>query len=160
MSARGTNPDPGAGPAAGPVPLSAAQRSASAAIDPVAVASDLLALCAIPSVTGHETAARDHLARSLAAIDLDVHSWDADPGVLAADPAFPGMEVPRTALPLVAGTLRGARPGRRLLLVAHTDVVPPGDTATWTTPPFSPTVRDGHVFGRGACDMKLSLIHI
>ena len=66
--------------------------------------------------------------------------------------------VPRTALPLVAGTLRGAQPGRRLLLVAHTDVVPPGDPATWTTPPFSPTVRDGHVFGRGACDMKGGLV--
>ena len=158
MSARGTDPDPGAGPAAGPVPLSAAQRNASAAIDPAAVASELLALCAIPSVTGHETDARDHLARTLEAIDLDVHAWDADPGVLATDPAFPGMEVPRTALPLVAGTLRGAQPGRRLLLVAHTDVVPPGDPATWTTPPFSPTVRDGHVFGRGACDMKGGLV--
>ena len=91
MSARGTDPDPGAGPDAGPVPLSAAQRSASAAIDPAAVASDLLSLCAIPSVTGHETDARDHLARTLEAIDLDVHAWDADPGVLATDPAFPCM---------------------------------------------------------------------
>jgi acetylornithine deacetylase len=36
----------------------------------------------------------------------------------------------------------------------HTDVVPPGDRATWSLDPFRPEVRGGRVFGRGACDMK------
>ncbi len=85
----------------------AAEQAAADAVNPAAVHDDLLALCAIPSVTGAETAARDHLARILEADRLDVHTWDADPIALAADPAFPGMEVPRTTLPLVAGTLRG-----------------------------------------------------
>ncbi len=35
----------------------------------------------------------------------------------------------------------------------HTDVVPPGD-AGWSVPPFAAEVRDGVLFGRGACDMK------
>ena len=35
----------------------------------------------------------------------------------------------------------------------HTDVVPPGDAA-WSVPPFSATVRDGMLIGRGAADMK------
>ncbi len=135
-----------------------AERAAADAVDPAAIHDDLLALCAIPSVTGAETAARDHLARMLEADRLDVQAWDADPIALAADPAFPGMEVPRTTLPLVAGTLRGQRPGRRLLLVAHTDVVPSGDPTTWTTPSFAPEVRDGLVFGRGTCDMKGGLV--
>ncbi len=150
-------------PAAGdrqadPVRLRPSQRLAAGAVDPAAVAEDLLALCAIPSVTGDETAARDHLARALERAGLGVHAWDEDPAALATDPAFPGMEVPRTVLPLVAGTLRGVLPGKRLLLVAHTDVVPPGDPATWTTPPFAPEVRDGCVVGRGACDMKGGLV--
>jgi succinyl-diaminopimelate desuccinylase len=39
----------------------------------------------------------------------------------------------------------------------HADVVPPGDEALWTHPPFAAEVADGIVFGRGACDMKGSL---
>ncbi len=36
----------------------------------------------------------------------------------------------------------------------HTDVVPVGDRAAWTVDPFGGTIRDGQVWGRGACDMK------
>lgn len=39
----------------------------------------------------------------------------------------------------------------------HTDVVPTGDVKNWTTPPFEPVIKDGHIFGRGAADMKGSL---
>lgn len=36
----------------------------------------------------------------------------------------------------------------------HTDVVPPGDPASWTHPPFSGVEIDGTIWGRGATDMK------
>ena len=36
----------------------------------------------------------------------------------------------------------------------HTDVVPVGDSAAWTVDPFGGEIRDGRVWGRGACDMK------
>jgi succinyl-diaminopimelate desuccinylase len=39
----------------------------------------------------------------------------------------------------------------------HTDVVPAGRLDQWHTPPFEPTVIDGHLHGRGAADMKGSL---
>ena len=41
-----------------------------------------------------------------------------------------------------------------LLYCGHTDVVPPGDLARWTDDPFAAAVRDGVLYGRGACDMK------
>lgn len=39
----------------------------------------------------------------------------------------------------------------------HTDVVPPGDLGAWSSDPFTPTVRDGRLYARGAADMKGSL---
>jgi succinyl-diaminopimelate desuccinylase len=36
----------------------------------------------------------------------------------------------------------------------HTDVVPPGDEASWRHPPFAGVIEDGVLFGRGASDMK------
>jgi succinyl-diaminopimelate desuccinylase len=36
----------------------------------------------------------------------------------------------------------------------HTDVVPPGPRDHWDSDPFTPAVRDGKLYGRGACDMK------
>ncbi|HSM19299.1 MAG TPA: succinyl-diaminopimelate desuccinylase [Hyphomicrobiales bacterium] len=39
----------------------------------------------------------------------------------------------------------------------HADVVPPGDDALWSHPPFAAEIADGMVYGRGACDMKGSL---
>jgi len=44
--------------------------------------------------------------------------------------------------------------GRHLLFAGHTDVVPPGDAATWTHPPFGAQIVDGTIYGRGAADMK------
>lgn len=54
--------------------------------------------------------------------------------------------------------VRRGRPGSKLLVFAgHTDVVPTGPLAQWTSDPFVPTHRDGKLFGRGAADMKTSI---
>ncbi len=44
-----------------------------------------------------------------------------------------------------------------LCFAGHTDVVPTGPLAQWTSPPFEPQIRDGMLYGRGAADMKGSL---
>jgi succinyl-diaminopimelate desuccinylase len=41
-----------------------------------------------------------------------------------------------------------------LIFVGHTDVVPSGPTSEWDSMPFSPTLRNGCLYGRGAADMK------
>ena len=53
-----------------------------------------------------------------------------------------------------------ARRGTRsplVCLAGHTDVVPTGPLEEWTSDPFTPTARDGYLYGRGAADMKASL---
>jgi len=64
--------------------------------------------------------------------------------LLGADPA---------RLNFVARLKSAAPKHRPLLLIAHSDVVP-APPAGWTVPPFSATVRDGFVYGRGALDDK------
>ncbi|MFC5512875.1 succinyl-diaminopimelate desuccinylase [Massilia jejuensis] len=43
------------------------------------------------------------------------------------------------------------------VFAGHTDVVPTGPVHQWASDPFTPTVRDGKLYGRGAADMKTSL---
>ena len=52
---------------------------------------------------------------------------------------------------------RGSRPGPTLAFAGHTDVVPTGPLAQWTSDPFVPSHRGGLLYGRGAADMKSSI---
>ncbi len=119
---------------------------------------DLEELIAIPSITGHEGAIQDRLAEMLAGDGLAVERFDGDLTALATDLRFPGTEVEHEGLPVVVGRFDTGLPGPTIMLDAHVDVVPPGDPATWSTPAFVPAVRDGNVYGRGACDMKGGLV--
>jgi len=51
---------------------------------------------------------------------------------------------------------RGSQ-GPLFCFAGHTDVVPPGPLDQWRSAPFEPEIRDGMLYGRGACDMKGSL---
>ena len=46
---------------------------------------------------------------------------------------------------------------KTIAFAGHTDVVPSGPLAQWSSDPFTPTHRDGRLYGRGASDMKASL---
>lgn len=54
--------------------------------------------------------------------------------------------------------LYGNQAGPTLMFEGHTDVVTEGDPSLWSDPPFSATIRDGRIYGRGANDMKAGLV--
>jgi len=138
--------------------LSPSERAVLGHLDEDALVESLARLVRIPSLGGTdaEVEVQDAAARMLGDLDADVDRWDIDLEDLAADPWFPGVEVPRTQAVGVVGTIgeaRSERPG--LVLQGHLDVVPPGDPESWLgMDPFSAEVRDGALYGRGACDMK------
>jgi acetylornithine deacetylase len=124
-------------------------------IDRERLIDDLQTLVRIPSVTGAEEVIADHAAGLLQELGLTVEVVRPDLAAHRADPAWPGEEMDRSSLPVVIG--RAGPPGAagpRLILSGHLDVVPAGDPATWTADPWAGDVRDGSLYGRGACEMK------
>lgn len=122
-------------------------------IDRERLVDDLRALIRIPSITGSEEVVAAWGAEALRGLGLSVETVRPDLAAVRADPAWPGEETSRTSLPVVIGRI-GAAGGRRIVLSGHLDVVPPGDPGTWTADPWGAEIRDGSVYGRGACDMK------
>jgi succinyl-diaminopimelate desuccinylase len=59
--------------------------------------------------------------------------------------------------PSVAAVLGDRGGATRLVLNGHMDTVPIDDAAEWTVEPFGGQVKDGLLYGRGACDMKAGL---
>ena len=57
----------------------------------------------------------------------------------------------------VIGCVRGARPGPRVLFDGHMDTVPVTDPEKWAHPPFSASIHDNRMYGRGTSDMKGAL---
>jgi len=118
----------------------------------VAIAAELLAF---ESCGGREVPIQAHIAQLYRAHGLEVDAWEIDLAELERHPAF-GAELSRERALGVTGRW-GSGQGPTLILNGHVDVVPAGDEARWSVPPFQATVRDGRLWGRGAVDMKGSL---
>ena len=99
----------------------------------------LTALVRAPSVTPDVGLALDIVDQALAAAGFSVER-----------PVFHD-----TGTPDVENLFAAAGSGpRHLTFAGHVDVVPPGDEAEWSHPPFAAQTADGILYGRGAIDMK------
>jgi acetylornithine deacetylase len=100
-----------------------------------------------------EAALQQHLANRLAAAGAEIDLFEPDAEALAGAPLVPeGLDF--AGRPQLIATLRGSGGGQSLLFNGHIDVVSGEPRAEWTRDPFAPEVRDGRLYGRGACDMK------
>jgi len=106
---------------------------------PVDPAENLATLIRCPSVTPAEGGALAALQAMLAplgfSVERPVFSEDGTPDVENLYARLSGN-------------------GPHLMFAGHTDVVPPGDEASWRHPPFAAAVENGEMYGRGAVDMK------
>jgi acetylornithine deacetylase len=100
---------------------------------------------------GQEAELQQHLAARLRAAGLEVEVWEPDPrDVEGMSFVPPGLRF--EGRPQLLARYGGTGGGRSLLFNGHIDVVPAG--GGWNSPPFEAQVRDGRLYGRGACDMK------
>ena len=101
------------------------------------------ALISRPSVTPEDAGCLDILGQRLARCGFHNERIDSGPDTFRVSNLW---------------SLRPASPGAPVLVFAgHTDVVPTGPIDKWSSDPFTPTHRDGKLYGRGASDMKTSI---
>ena len=70
----------------------------------------------------------------------------------------PDETVPEGSRPNIEIRVRGKRSGNRIVVIAHMDVVPPGDPASWSSDPFTLKIEDGRAIGRGVEDNGQSIV--
>ncbi len=117
-------------------------------------------LVQIPSVTGDESEVQLFLKELLEDIGLKTDLWYPQANDLKEHPAFAMVNHNNLgSRPNLVGCLLGQGNGRSIILNGHVDVVHPGDTNSWThKDPWSGTIENNKLFGRGACDMKSGLL--
>src|ERR1700755_2018036 len=114
---------------------------------------------AIPSTRGAEGPCQDMIGDLLRARGYEVDDWHIDVEDLKDLRGFGPIEHDFSRARTVVGTYRPpSNGGRSLILQGHCDVVPAGPLDMWDTPPFTPTIKDGWLYGRGAGDMKSGTI--
>jgi acetylornithine deacetylase len=111
-------------------------------------------IVAIPSVTGDEGRIQTFLSDYLKKLDLEVDVWESDWEALKKHPGYIPVDRGYEGRPNIVATWKGAGGGRAVLLNGHTDVIPVGNGEGWSDNPWSATVKDGRLYGRGSCDMK------
>ena len=107
------------------------------------------ALIARPSVTPEDAGCIDLIAARLAPLGFVAEVIDSGP----ADFLVRNLWCKRPA----AGAGIAPEAIKTIVFAGHTDVVPTGPLGEWTSDPFTPTERDGRLYGRGASDMKTSI---
>jgi acetylornithine deacetylase/succinyl-diaminopimelate desuccinylase-like protein len=107
------------------------------------ILAELIEFAAIPSVSTDPAHAVDMRAAA---------SWVAH--ALEAAGPFTVRTIDTPGNPVVYGEWLGAPGGLTVLVYGHYDVQPADPLEKWTSPPFTPTVRDGRLFARGVSDDK------
>ncbi len=111
-------------------------------------------IVSIPSVTGDEAKIQKFLAAYLTKIGLEVDIWESDWEELKKHPGYIPVDRGYEGRPNIVAISKGNGDGRSLLFNGHTDVIPVGNGEGWSDNPWSASIKNGRLYGRGSCDMK------
>lgn len=106
-------------------------------------------LIALPSITPLDAGCLELLAQRLQPLGFVCERLDSGP----TDFRVSNLWAKRAATQ--SGKAQAAI--KTIVFAGHTDVVPTGRLAQWSSDPFTPTHKDGKLYGRGASDMKTSI---
>ncbi|MDO5289544.1 MAG: succinyl-diaminopimelate desuccinylase [Pseudomonadota bacterium] len=106
-------------------------------------------LIARPSVTPQDAGCIDLIAQRLAPLGFANEIIDSGPSDFRVRNLWSKRPFARTT--------KGNNATKTIVFAGHTDVVPPGPLERWSSAPFTPTEREGKLYGRGASDMKTSI---
>jgi acetylornithine deacetylase len=118
----------------------------------------------LPSLPGHEQAVQRRIAEKMRSLGLEVTIALSRREDLEHHPAFNDDGIAFDERVNVVGLWRGSNgssevgTGRSLIFNGHVDVVPPGNETLWAESPWSGTVTNGRLYGRGSCDMKAGVV--
>jgi acetylornithine deacetylase len=142
--------------------LTGAERRVCEAIDSgadrlVSLASDLIGFDTTAREVGDppraEMALQEYLSARLETAGAEVDMWEPEEAAMAGWPLVPpGLEF--AGRPQLIARRHGSGGGRSLVFNGHIDVVSAQPREAWRSDPFVAEVRDGLLYGRGACDMK------
>ncbi len=115
-------------------------------------------LVSFPSLMGEEASAQDFMEGLFRGMGLAVDRFEVRDTDLTHLPGYaPPTGHWQRHDNVVAHHAPRSATGRSLIFNGHIDVVPVGAEALWSTPPFTPVVRDGRIYGRGGGDMKAGI---
>ena len=116
--------------------------------------SFLQQLLRIDSETGKEKNIQDFLEKYLLNLGLEVDKFEPSKKLLQGQSGYIPLNIDFSDRPNVVGTLKGNSKGKSLILNGHTDTITAEPIEAWTFGPFSGTIQEGKIYGRGAADMK------
>ena len=110
-----------------------------------------------PSLANHESGVQQIIHNKLNSIGLSSKIIPVIFSELEHHPAFNDDGFSPDSRINVTAVWKGKNNAKSLILNGHVDVVPIGPEKLWDEDPFSGSIIDGKIYGRGSCDMKAGL---
>ena len=121
------------------------------------IISFIQALVQSPSLANDEKFVQKIIQSKLESLELETKKVIVQFESIKNHPAFCDDGFSPDSRVNVIGQWKNGNTGKSLILNGHVDVVPTGPETLWNESPWSGSVRDNRIYGRGSCDMKAGL---